>query len=199
MTAIAATAPTRDREADILDAALGVLSRDGIGGVSIRAVARDAGVSLGLANYYFTDKTSLIAAVLRRIGEHDLAIVRPDRGLDPADRLRQALRRAVAPEFLQPSYLASRLQMWSLASVDATFAEINRDVQRRYLDELISLIVAANPPIGGAEAVRRAGEILVIQNGIWLTTAIIVDLDAIERSSGRCEQIAFAPATRTTT
>jgi hypothetical protein len=50
-----------------------------------------------------------------------------------------------------------------------------------------------------AEAVHRSGEILVIQNGIWLTTAIIVDPDTIERSSRGCEQIAFAPASRTTT
>ena len=34
---------------------------------------------------------------------------------------------------------------------------------------------------------------------IWLTTAIIRDPDTIESSSRRCEQIAFAPAGRSTT
>ena len=38
----APAAAARDREADILDAALAVLARDGIGGVTMRAVAREA-------------------------------------------------------------------------------------------------------------------------------------------------------------
>lgn len=38
-----------DSAARILDAVLVLLSRHGIGGVSMRAVAREAGVALGLA------------------------------------------------------------------------------------------------------------------------------------------------------
>ena len=49
-----------DRQARILEAVLRLLSRHGISGVSMRAVAREAGVALGLVNYYYADKTSLI-------------------------------------------------------------------------------------------------------------------------------------------
>lgn len=199
MTAAAATSVARDRETEILDAALAVLASSGIGGVSMRAVARQAGVSLGLANYYFTDKTSLVCAALRSIGEQDLAIVRPDPHTDPAERLRQALRRVADDEFLQPHYLALRLQLWSLAAIDAVYAEINRNAQRRYLAELAELIVNAVPGIGRDEAMRRASDILVIQNGIWLTTAIITDSDARARGTARCEEIAFAHRPRATT
>jgi TetR/AcrR family transcriptional regulator, cholesterol catabolism regulator len=194
MTASAAVMSTRDRETDILDAALTVLARDGVGGVSMRAVAREAGVSLGLTNYYFTDKTSLIGAALHRIGEHDLEIVRPPERGDAATRLRRALRRVVAPEFLTAEYLALRLQLWSLAVVDAVYAEINRHAQERYLDELATLIAAAMCDLPRNEAERRASEILVIQNGIWLTAAIVDDDGARASSVERCMQIAFAPA-----
>lgn len=188
----AVDSPPRGRETAILDAALAVLARDGIGGVSMRAVAREAEVSLGLASYYFADKTALVAAALRRIGEEDLAIVRPAEGT-PGDRLRAALDRVAAPELLHREYLALRLQLWSLAAVDETYAEINRAGQRRYLGELAGLIAAAVDGIDGAEAMRRAGEILVVQNGIWLTTAIFDDPAAQRRSAERCRQIAFAP------
>jgi len=67
----APTVAQRPKEQLILDAVLAVLARSGISGVSMRAVAREAGVALGLMNYYFTDKTSLIAAALRRLGEQD--------------------------------------------------------------------------------------------------------------------------------
>ena len=49
----------------ILDATLAVLAREGVAGVSMRAVAREADVALGLANYHFDGKTALISAALR--------------------------------------------------------------------------------------------------------------------------------------
>lgn len=199
MTAVAST---RDREADIVDAALAVLARDGIGGVSMRAVAQAAGVSLGLANYYFTDKTTLVCAALRRIGDQDLAIVHGDGDgdgeADATNRLRGALHRVADAHYLQPHYLALRLQLWSLAAVDPAYGDISRTAQQRYLDELTQLVAAATPELSAEQAARRAGEILVIQNGIWLTAAILDESDAIARSIRRCEAIALeSPESRT--
>lgn len=194
-TRVAPPPPVPDRATAIVDAALDVMARDGIRGVSMRAVATAAGVSLGLANYHFTDKTTLIAAVLRRVGDRDLDIVRSD-GATPVERLRAALRRVGDREFLRPDYLALRLQLWSLAAVDPTFAEINRTAQLRYRDHLVDLIEAARPHLDRSEATRRAADILVIQNGIWLTAAIIDDNEALQRSIHRCERLALArPAT----
>jgi AcrR family transcriptional regulator len=194
MTAAAATTGSRDRETEILDAVLVVLARDGIGGVTMRAVARAAGVSVGLANYYFKDKTSLVCAALRRIGEQDCDIVRKVGDGEPAERLRRALRRIGDDEYLHREYLALRLQLWSLAAVDTVFDEVNRVAQTCYLEGLTGLVAAAMPELDAGEAARRAGEILVVQNGIWLTAAIIDDRATLERSIDRCERIALAPA-----
>lgn len=49
-----------DKRERILEAVLAVLARDGISGVTMRAVAREAGVALGLATYHFEDKDSLV-------------------------------------------------------------------------------------------------------------------------------------------
>lgn len=192
MTASAVVDAPRDREAAILDAALEVLARVGIGGVTMRAVAQAAGVSLGLANYYFTDKTSLISAALRRIGEQDLQIVRAG-GATAEDRLRAALHRVADEELISPAYVALRLQLWSLATVDPAFGDINRSTQQQYLAKLTDLIAAAMPALDPDEVARRAADILVVQNGIWLTAALIDDRAALTRSIERCEMIAFAP------
>src|SRR5262249_53209076 len=77
-----------DRQARILEAVLSLLSRHGISGVTMRAVAREANVALGLVNYHYEDKTRLIAAALRRVEEHDLAIVQPDTTLPAEERVR---------------------------------------------------------------------------------------------------------------
>lgn len=47
-----------DRQSRILEAVIVLLARDGISGVSMRAVAREAGVALGLVNYHFEDKAA---------------------------------------------------------------------------------------------------------------------------------------------
>jgi len=104
-----------DRHESIMQAVLRLLGRHGISGVSMRAVADDAGVSLGLVNYHYTDKAGLIAAALRRIGEQDLALLSDPESTDPADALRTVIRRIARSEYLTTEYLSLRLQLWSLA------------------------------------------------------------------------------------
>jgi TetR/AcrR family transcriptional regulator, cholesterol catabolism regulator len=182
-----------DRRALILQAVLRLLARDGISGVSMRAVAREAGVALGLVHYYFDDKTSLIAASLRQVEQQDLAIVTPDPALPADQRLRAALRRVADPEFLTTEYLSLRLQLWALAQVHEQFAEINTSAQSRYRAGLAALIRAAGPQLSRAQCDRRAADIDVLQNGLWLTALLGLDRASIRRSVARTEEIALAP------
>jgi AcrR family transcriptional regulator len=181
-----------DRRALLLAAVLRLLSRDGIAGVSMRAVAREAGVALGLVHYYFDDKHSLIAASLRQVEEQDLLIVDPDAALSPERRLRAALRRVADPEFLTTEYLALRMQLWALAQVDDEFAEINTSAQARYREGIAALVREARPDLSRQECGKRAADIDVIQNGVWVTALLGLDQASIRRSVARTEQIALA-------
>jgi AcrR family transcriptional regulator len=181
-----------DRQALILEATLVLLARHGISGVRMRAVAREANVALGLVNYYFDDKTSLIAAALRRVEEQDLAIVEPDPTLPADERLRTALRRVADPEFLTTRYLSLRLQLWALAQADQAFEHINTEAQRRYRVGLASLIRTARPTLSRAECAERAADIDIVQNGMWLTVLLGLDRASVRRSVTRTEEIAFA-------
>jgi DNA-binding transcriptional regulator YbjK len=181
-----------ERQAQILDAALRVLAREGVGGVSIRAVAAEAGVAFGLVGYYYDDKSSLVRAALERVGEQDLAILEPDPRLDPERQLRATLRRVVDPEFLTTEYLSLRLQLWALAQAHPDFETINTEVQRSYRSRLAALIRAARPELTRAEGARRAADIDVVQNGIWLTSLLGLDRASVRRSVRRCEDIALA-------
>ncbi|MCS7006349.1 MAG: TetR family transcriptional regulator [Thermoleophilia bacterium] len=177
----------------ILDATLSLLARHGISGVSMRAVAREANVALGLVNYYYADKKSLIAAALRHIEEQDMTIVEPDPALPPEERVRAALRRIADPEFLTTEYLSLRLQLWALARAHETFAQINAEAQERYRRGLAALIGAARPTLAPAECDRRATDIDILQNGVWLTALLGLDRASIDRTVKRTEEIALAP------
>ena len=181
-----------DRQALIVEAVLRLLSRHGISGVSMRAVAREARVALGLVNYYYEDKTSLIAAALRRVEEQDIAIVEPDGTRSPDERVRTALRRVADPEFLTTEYLSLRLQLWALAQAHEAFAHINTEAQARYRAGLAALIGTARPALSRAECARRAADIDILQNGMWLTALLGLDRSSIRRTVRRSEEIALA-------
>jgi AcrR family transcriptional regulator len=181
-----------DRQDRILEATIDLLAREGIAGVSMRAVARGAGVALGLVNYHFEDKMSLIRAALYRVEEQDLAIVEPDLSLAPRDRLLSGLRRVGEPEFLTTEYLSLRLQLWALARVHEDFERINTRAQERYRARLAQLIRDARPELSRPECNRRAADIDVVQNGVWLTALLGLDRASVRRSIARCEEIALA-------
>ncbi|MGO4245853.1 TetR/AcrR family transcriptional regulator [Paenarthrobacter sp. RAF54_2] len=183
-----------DRQTRILEAALELLSRHGISGINMRAVAREAGVALGLVNYYYEDKSSLIRAVLHRIEEHDLMLVEPEPASTPEEQLRESLRRVADPDLLTTPYLSLRLHLWALAQAHEDFARINAAAFDRYLDGLATLIGNAKPELSADESKERAADIVVVQNGMWLTTLLGIDKAAIERGIARTEQIAFAPS-----
>ena len=89
-----------DKREHILEAILAVLNRDGISGVTMRAVAREAGVALDLATYHFEDKDGLVAAALERVADGDAALVEMTPGAEPGEALRTALHRIADPDFL---------------------------------------------------------------------------------------------------
>ncbi|MER6975642.1 TetR/AcrR family transcriptional regulator [Streptomyces carpinensis] len=158
----------------------------------MRAVAREAGVALGLVNYHYEDKTSLIRAVLHRIEEQDVALLAVDASLPPEKQVRIALRRVAEPQFLTAEYLSLRLQLWALAQAHEDFAQINTTAQKKYRAGLASLIRTARPAISRGESHRRAADIDVVQNGLWLTALLGLDQASIRRSVRRCEEIALA-------
>ena len=190
-TSTVKTGEQADRQTRILEAALELLSRHGISGINMRAVAREAGVALGLVNYYYEDKSSLIRAVLHQIEEHDLLLVEPEPASTPEEQLREALRRVADPGLLTTRYLSLRLHLWALAQADEEFAQINAAAFDRYLQGLAALIGNAVPGLSADECKARADDVVVVQNGMWLTTLLGIDKAAIERGIARTEEIAF--------
>ena len=190
-TSTVKTGEQADRQTRILEAALELLSRHGISGINMRAVAREAGVALGLVNYYYEDKSSLIRAVLHQIEEHDLLLVEPEPASNPEEQLREALRRVADPGLLTTRYLSLRLHLWALAQADEEFAQINAAAFDRYLQGLAALIGNAVPGLSADECKARADDVVVVQNGMWLTAILGVDKASIQRNLTRREQIAF--------
>jgi TetR/AcrR family transcriptional repressor of bet genes len=81
---------TKERRADIQEALLEVLAREGYRGATIAAVARQAGLNPGLLHYHFDRKLDILIALVERLTTAALerATLRMARaGTDPVKRL----------------------------------------------------------------------------------------------------------------
>ena len=69
--------PEDQRREEVLAAAYRVATRDRLGGLTTRAVAKEAGVSNGLVFFHFVSREGLVLALLDRL----LVAARPRRGV----------------------------------------------------------------------------------------------------------------------
>jgi DNA-binding transcriptional regulator YbjK len=93
------------RREDLLDAAIGILGRQGMRALTHRAVDAAAAMPPGSAANYFKTRKALLSAVVGRFAEQDLAaweaiagFVRPSNPSELATALTAYVRLAVGPE-----------------------------------------------------------------------------------------------------
>jgi AcrR family transcriptional regulator len=70
------------RSRQIIAAARAVLVRDGVGGMTVRAVAQEAGIPLGTLQYVFPTKQQLLRAVIEDVVEEIAELLRASSQLD---------------------------------------------------------------------------------------------------------------------
>ncbi len=88
--------PAEERRAQLVHAALTLAEAEGFGSVTIRRVADEAGVSLGVVHYCFESKEELMAAAISNIvamlGEAMAEAYAPDEGAEQVPQGREGLR-----------------------------------------------------------------------------------------------------------
>jgi DNA-binding transcriptional regulator YbjK len=75
------------RRAEIADAAISTLARDGMRGLTHRAVDRAAGLPEGSASYYFRTRQTLLQATVERLAELDSTDMPPRTDMPPSTGL----------------------------------------------------------------------------------------------------------------
>src|SRR5437762_9977298 len=79
------------RRTAIVRATIRCLARDGYTGLTMKKVAREAGVSQGILHYYFADKRAILVAALETVTtdlDRRVAAAQARGGKDPESRLR---------------------------------------------------------------------------------------------------------------
>jgi TetR/AcrR family transcriptional repressor of bet genes len=152
--------PEEERREAILEGAFRVAIREHLGGLSMRAVAEEAGVSKGLVFFHFQDKETLLRELLDWVLEGSPRVDVPAElaeagGLHPARRLLSLVEHQVGrlPELQGRVELF--LDFWVLGTVHPELQERIRDAFRRYRAEFLPFtrpVAAALPERFDADA-----------------------------------------------
>lgn len=182
-----------DTQQTILDAVQSVIVRDGVQGASMRQVAQEADVSLGLLSYHFDDKDSLIVAAFDRAtsalfaASVEAAAVQ----VSPERKVKAFLRGAFSDEFLAGDYLRLRISLWAVALTDPQLAEVDARFYDEYAKSLRELLSQARPALSQAEVAARVADVIAFSNGLWLDWARFHRPENLERGLGDCESLAL--------
>jgi len=185
-----------DTQEQILDAVQSVIVRDGVRGASMRQVAQEADVSLGLLSYHFDDKDSLIiAAFARASATLREACVDAAAAVDGAEEKVVAfLRGAFTDSFLDSDYLRLRVSLWAVSLTDTDLARVDAAFYEHYASSLRALVRAARPGLAEPEVAARTADVIAFSNGLWLDWARYQIAPNLERGLAKCEAMALAPS-----
>ncbi len=153
------------RGAHVLDAAVRLIARDGLAGLSIRAVATEAGVSLAQVQYYFRTKDGLVAAAFEHASDQFLTrlatvLERP--------RSRRRLRAAIALWLPLDEERERWVKVWlAFIGVAATRPEL-AEAARRTDQEVITWLTEELAALGIPDPPTKAAQLLALIDGTAL-------------------------------
>lgn len=174
------TAPPEVRRKQLIDATITCIARKGISGTTLNAIAKEAGLSLGLANFHFKSKDALLSETLRHLAaEHRdmwLRDVQRDE-LSDADKLRSMVSSQFHPRICSRKKLAVWFAFFGEAHHRKTYRSISSriDMERQQLcAELCSNIIAEGAyPLSDADEVAQTLEGMF--DGLWLNMLMYPD------------------------
>jgi AcrR family transcriptional regulator len=140
--------PAEQRRAQLLQAALQIAERDGLGAVTVRGVAERAGVSLGVVHYCYTDKEELLREVINAVNAE----------------VHQAAKAFLSVDFGSGEQGAEGLRRRLYDAIDLIWAVISASPDRQLLTyEIISysLRIHGVPEVGLARDQQDSNEDIV--------------------------------------
>jgi AcrR family transcriptional regulator len=167
----------------ILRAAATSIARRGVRGLRVEEVAREAGVSLGLVYYHFTDRAGLLAETFRFLNDRAASYVADAVAAapDPFERVAQRLLSELQDEPLVVENSAA----WGELRASAVFEEFLREplrvATRRWIDAVADAIEAAqgaglaDPDVEPQTAAARLTALVEGLSDRWLSGSLGLD------------------------
>lgn len=165
----------RKQARKILLEARNLLIFEGIGGLTVRRVASNLGISLGNLTYYFPNKDALLRALIADLlMEYDDALERERERFpnDPGKRFLAYLDYLIA-DCKKPDTRGVFFQIWSLATHSGVVHELRDEMYADFHAKTCELLRPLNPTINRSELSDLATTVIAMLEGLH----VILDLD----------------------
>lgn len=161
-----------ERRERIADALLRVVARDGLGGVSLRHVATEAGVTAGMVQHYFTSKDEMMSFAMQsasaRYEQRITAAVQAlGPGAGPAATLRTVLANYIPQSETELHDARVALEFQAYAGSRPELAEALSEGETQLVGWL-AMLVAQSAGIPDADAATRALGLFSAAEGLGL-------------------------------
>lgn len=179
------------REA-LLQAALRCIISLGVEKASIRAIAEEAGVSVGLINHHYGSKEALVAAAYRHVADELLsqieASVSEESGSARA-RLSAFIRASFSPVNLDPELFRAWLAFWTMQAYAPEIAQAHKErygAYRSVLERIVGELQEEEGP-GPLDPRLAAIGLSGMLDGLWLEWCLEPETFTPEEGIRLCE------------
>jgi TetR/AcrR family transcriptional regulator, transcriptional repressor of bet genes len=162
-----------DRRQALIDATIKSLKRHGHEGLSVRRIAAEAGVSIGLINHHFPNKNTLVAESYRHFtrqltARFQAAVLLAPR--DPRARLHAFFEAVFSRPNLDPHVLTAWIVFWGLFRQSPEIRKAHDEAGRGYGELLRALLADLVEAAGTPRIDPRLTSIglTALLDGLWL-------------------------------
>ena len=162
------------RRRQLIEATIDVLAARGYASLTIGDVARQAGLSMGIVNFHFSSKETLLAETLRHLANQysqnwTNAVSEP--GDDPAARLYAMTAADFAPSICEPRTLQAWVSFWAEAQSRPAYDALYGEQEAEYVARLEGMCAdlcehggydRPAPPIVDARVINA------LTDGLWI-------------------------------
>lgn len=133
------------RRQELIDATFRCLVKLGVSDTSVRTIAAEAHLSLGMVRHYFNSKDELLAATYRhlsdRLQEQTMAVL-AETDDDPLNRLVAFIQAGLLPPLLDRDYVRIRFLFFELTHTNETVRKVHEEIYERFENQLLALVKA---------------------------------------------------------
>jgi AcrR family transcriptional regulator len=180
------------RREQIVRATIRCLAREGYTRLTMKRVAREAGVSQGILHYYFADKRAILVATLEAVSrdlDRRVAAAQSRTGRHPRARLRALVRACLDVAVHRPEVWVVFVEFWGEMLHDRRLRVLNAEVYsqtRRLIGRLIGEGVRAGH-FRPVDPGRAAAVVLGLVDGLSLQLTFDPAAFAVAEAARVCD------------
>ena len=185
------------RRKSLLDAAIAVIARSGLSGITIQAIADEAECSYGVVSYQFQSKDGIILAAFdQMVEEYESTIATFEQsGASPADRIRAIVESDFEGTVASVHHIAVWASFWAESIRSPSYRQRCSELKHRYnsrAETHIDALAKERSMVLNAERVARSLNAMI--DGFWISNMITGNTDEAGQTSARNDCFAYLHA-----